>query len=201
MDYKLIFILTLVFPAISVSAFEQQTVYDEGIKAWLSENGLFDIQKEQEKTSNSDNMYLFIERKVTEIGEIVKGTAPEYSIDFPTYDIHNSRLSTNELIEPDSETKAILGNRFSISGDLGGGISSYLTVINELPYVGDDISILDVEGDNATITIDRNNFTLTSGANWSQKRTEIRDFDTGTLLVTVTKEIINHGKVAVAVER
>ncbi|MDD2755627.1 MAG: hypothetical protein PHS80_08885 [Methanothrix sp.] len=201
MDYKLIFILTLVFPAISVSAFEQQTVYDEGIKAWLSENGLFDIQKEQEKTSNSDNMYLFIERKVTEIGEIVKGTAPEYSIDFPTYDIHNSRLSTNELIEPDSETKALLGNRFSISGDLGGGISSYLTVINELPYVGDDISILDVEGDNATITIDRNNFTLTSGANWSQKRTEIRDFDTGTLLVTVTKEIINHGKVAVAVER
>jgi len=201
MDYKLIFILTLVFPAISVSAFEQQTVYDEGIKAWLSENGLFDIQKEQEKTSNSDNMYLFIERKVTEIGEIVKGTAPEYSIDFPTYDIHNSRLSTNELIEPDSETKAILGNRFSISGDLGGGISSYLTVINELPYVGDDISILDVEGDNATITIDRNNFALTSGANWSQKRTEIRDFDTGTLLVTVTKEIINHGKVAVAVER
>lgn len=201
MDYKLIFILTLVFPAISVSAFEQQTVYDEGIKAWLSENGLFDIQKEQEKTSNSDNMYLFIERKVTEIGEIVKGTAPEYSIDFPTYDIHNSRLSTNELIEPDSETKALLGNRFSISGDLGGGISSYLTVINELPYVGDDISILDVEGDNATITIDRNNFTLTSGANWSQKRTEIRDFDTGTLLVTVTKEIINHGKVVVAVER
>ena len=201
MDYKLIFILTLVFPAISVSAFEQQTVYDEGIKAWLSENGLFDIQKEQEKTSNSDNMYLFIERKVTEIGEIVKGTAPEYSIDFPTYDIHNSRLSTNELIEPDSETKALLGNRFSISGDLGGGISSYLTVINELPYVGDDISILDVEGDNATITIDRNNFALTSGANWSQKRTEIRDFDTGTLLVTVTKEIINHGKVAVAVER
>lgn len=201
MDYKLILILILIFPAISVSAFGQQTGYDEGIKAYLSESGIFDIPKKQENTSNSDNMYLFIERKVTEIGEIMKGTAPEYSIDFPTYDIHNSRLSTNELIELSPETKAILGNRFSISGDLGGGISSYLTVINELPFTRDDTSVLDVEGDNATITVDGNNFILTPGSNWSQKRTEIRDFDTGRLLVIVTKEIINHGKVVVAVER
>jgi hypothetical protein len=201
MDYKLILILILIFPAISVSVFGQQTAYDEGIKAYLSESGIFDIPKQKENTSNSDDMYLFIERKVTEIGEIIKGTAPEYSIDFPTYDIHNSRLSTNELIELNSETRAILGNRFSISGDLGGGISSYLTVINELPFIRDDTSVLDVEGDNATITVDGNNFILTPGSNWSQKRTEIRDFNTGTLIVTVTKEIINHGKVVVAVER
>jgi hypothetical protein len=96
--------------------------------------------------SVSPQTYLFIETQKHKNGTIINGTPSSLFIDAPTYDLRNSTLRTVERIELNSSTKAIYGNKFQISGDIGSGISSRLYPIRYLPYNYGEINILKIEG-------------------------------------------------------
>jgi hypothetical protein len=151
--------------------------------------------------SVSTQTYLFIETQKHKNGTIINGTPSSLFIDAPTYDLRNSTLRTVERIELNSSTKAIYGNKFQISGDIGSGISSRLYPIRYLPYNYGEINILKIEGYNVTLDCYGKNATLMPGNSYKRRTTQPETIGERLLNVTTTVTVYNHGKVAVKVER
>ena len=151
--------------------------------------------------TGNQQMFLFIETQKHKNGTVISGNSSQLAIDFPTYDLINSTLRTVERIELNSSIKAIYGNEFQISGDIGFGISSGLYPVKDLPYIYDKINILSIEGDNATLNCYGKNVTLVPGDSWKMETIQPEEIGDGLLNVTTTVTVFNHGKVAVMVER
>ena len=151
--------------------------------------------------TGNQQTFLFIETQKHKNGTVISGNASHLAIDFPTYDLINSTVSTVERIELNSSTKAIYGNEFQISGDIGFGISSGLYPVNYLPYNYGEINILSIEGDNATLDCYGRNVTLVPGDSWKIETIQPEKIGDGLLNVTTTVTVYNHGKVAVKIER
>jgi hypothetical protein len=151
--------------------------------------------------SGNQQTFLFIETQKHKNGTVISGNPSDLAIDFPTYDLRNSTLSTVERIELNSSTKAIYGNEFQISGDIGSGTSSGLYPVKDLPYSYGEINILSIEGDNVTLECYRKNVTLVPGGSWKIETIQPEKIGEGLLNVTTTVTVYNHGKVVVKVDR
>lgn len=144
---------------------------------------------------------LFLEVWTREKGEILEGMPMRMMIDFPTYRLSDGVLKSMRNIELPSPARALVGSGLSLSGDLGGGASSSLHPVMDLPYSVDNVSILSIDGDMATISYMGEQRTLRPGESWEEKREEIRSVGDARLKVAVNTTISNHGFVMLVGDR
>lgn len=143
--------------------------------------------------------YLFIEVKIVDNGTVISGMS--YSgknfIEAPTYELNGSVLRSSMPPELDSSFKAIYGSYYELAGDAGSGIASDIYPIKDYPYTQGNISILDIQGDEVTLSYDNNSITLLPGDPWKTKTHHIESDEYAVLNITSTTVISNYGKVAV----
>jgi hypothetical protein len=144
--------------------------------------------------------YLFIEVWEHQHGKIISGTAYKMMIDFPTYSLENSTLKSVMPVEIDPRALAILGKGSSLSGDMGGGAASGLSMIKETPlflgsYSGLNVSILGIEGEDIILDLSGRQMVLEPGESWKRERTDMQQIQDSLMKVTNTLTIWNHGRV------
>ncbi|HWQ18728.1 MAG TPA: hypothetical protein VN455_03050 [Methanotrichaceae archaeon] len=155
------------------------------------------------KSNESGNLqtFLFIETRTDKNGTIINGTPGTLFIDAPTYDLRDSSLRTVEEVELNSSTKAVYGSHFQIFGDIGGGISSWLDPVIDLPYNHGEINILKIEKDNVTLNCYGEDVTLMPRTSWRREKTQPEEIGDRLLNVTTNVTVYNHGNVSVKVDR
>jgi hypothetical protein len=149
----------------------------------------------------NEERYPFIETQTYKNGTIINGTPGMLFIDAPTYILEDSTLTTTIGVELNSSTKAIYGDEYQISGDIGSGISGELYPVRDLPYNYGEIEILKIEGDNVTLDCYGENVTLMPGSSWKGVTTRPEMIGERLFNVTTTVTVYNHGKVTVKVRR
>jgi hypothetical protein len=144
--------------------------------------------------------YLFIDVLEHQDGKIISGTAYKMMIDFPIYSLENHTLRSAVPIDIDPGASAILGKGSSLSGDMGGGAASGLSLIKETPhfigsYSGLNVSILGIVGEDIVIDLSGRQMVLEPGESWKRERTDTQQIQDSLMRVTTTLTIWNHGRV------
>jgi hypothetical protein len=116
-------------------------------------------------------------------------------IDFPTYSIRDSVLTSTLPAEVGAEARAVIGIGRSLSGDLGGGAASRLYPLNQLPYDADGVKITEIRGDVAIFDYQGKQITLGPGEKLQDSIEEFRTVEGTKYKVEITTLIQNHGRV------
>jgi len=146
----------------------------------------------------TNERYLFLEIWLNSYGEVIEGEARSLMIDFPTYTLSKDErlLSGTVDFDMNSSLIMILGKANSLSGDAGGGVSSYLEGIYSLPYdAGMGIRILGVEDGTVRLSVNGTEISLGPGKSWETRRDYTLRWERGTLRIEETLCITNFGYV------
>jgi hypothetical protein len=174
-----------------------------GWTSWLAVFGLLlmlPIVNAAAPSNDLGEKHLFIDVWEHQDGKVISGTAYKMMIDFPTYNLENSTLKSMVPVEIDPRALAILGKGSSLSGDMGGGAASGLSLIKETPhfignYSGLNVSILGIEGDDIIIDLSGRQMVLEPGESWKRERTDTQQIRDSLMKVTTTLTIWNYGRV------
>lgn len=139
---------------------------------------------------------LFIEMWTREEGTLEEGTTGRMMIDFPMYRVDGPNLRPVHALDLPADTLALAGSGLCLAGDLGGGATSSLYPVTELPYRLENATILNLQGDSATIAFKGQQKTLVPGESWQEESEEIRVVGDARMKVVVTTTITNHGRMA-----
>jgi hypothetical protein len=144
--------------------------------------------------------FIFIEQRTHIHGETIEGDYPRVMIDFPTYSFNekNGTLSGMVNFEINETLKAIYGSGLVLSGAAGGGASTGLDGIFDLPFRKDDFQLLKIDIDGTANIVYRGlSITLRKGEEWTNTTSTIDSKEAGNFkgkaMLTITDEIINHG--------
>jgi hypothetical protein len=149
-----------------------------------------------------EHQYVFIEFRSEEEGRVVQGEVPPGPmIDFPTFmfDPHSGALASSALNFPVSDSlKIVLGISRALRGAAGGGISSGLEGVYELPHTNTRLTIYGADDTGAAhVRFNNERITVESDGEWRQttSRTDTLSTPDGTAITvfTVTYRIINRG--------
>ncbi len=141
-----------------------------------------------------EEKYLFVEVRIERFGVIVNGSPSKIMIDFPTYVVDDSTLHVYGSIELNDSTILLLGGLYSISGDMGGGVSTNVYPVVALPYMFEDVKILNLSG-GGVVGIDYNGtvVALRPGGSWNYSYSCTEEFLECLFNVTVTITVENYG--------
>jgi hypothetical protein len=142
--------------------------------------------------------YIFIDVQTIENRTAIGGetTTGKHLIgSWPVYFMRGSNLQSSEIPKLDSSAKAIFGNDFRLSGNAGWGHVRRLYIIRDLPYTHGNITVLDIKGDNVSLSHDGSIFTLKPGDSWKNETHYIEKDDYGVQEVANTTVIDNRGVV------
>jgi hypothetical protein len=121
-------------------------------------------------------------------------------IDFPTYwfDNKNGTLTGIVNFEINETLKAIYGSGLVLNGEAGGGASTSLDGIFDLPYKEDDFQLLKIDTDGTVHIMYKGlSITLRKGEEWTNTTSKIDSKEVantkGKAMLTITDKIINHG--------
>ncbi|OPX79019.1 MAG: Periplasmic copper-binding protein (NosD) [Methanosaeta sp. PtaB.Bin039] len=143
---------------------------------------------------------LFLEVWTHEDGQALEGTPNRLMIDFPTYHLSDSVLRFQQHLNLSPQALAILGSGQSLSGDMGGGASSGLYQLLDLPHSLGEFAVLSIEGDSATFKFGNETRTLQPDQSWQLRSEEVRRIGEARVLVNSTTTISNHGRVTMLQE-
>lgn len=146
-------------------------------------------------TETLKTRYLLVEYWTHQHGE--ENCGPPIFIDFPTYSFHppSGVLNVyygNPVLEKDDV--GYVGSGDSLSGGLGGGISSYLTTFETCPFTRNEIVLRSFD-ETGTVFLDRAGeaIILIAGAEWiSSTVAAYKDPVTRGCIVTTTHRITNY---------
>ncbi|MCJ7444816.1 MAG: DNRLRE domain-containing protein [Methanotrichaceae archaeon] len=144
---------------------------------------------------NQSQEYLFLEVWTDENGTVLEGIPVSTMIDFPTYFIRDSMLTTMSPIDIGAKVKALIGIGSSLSGDLGGGAASSLYSIDQLPYDANGVKIVRINGDKATFDYQGKQITLGPDEEFRDSVEEFRTVAESKYKVEITTIIKNYGRV------
>jgi len=153
------------------------------------------LNSSQVISSDQSQNHLFLEVWTDENGTVLSGTPVLMMIDFPTYSLRDSVLTPTLPFGIGAEARAVIGIGRSLSGDLGGGASSSLYPINQLPYDADGVKITEIKGDVAIFDYQGKQITLGPGEKWQDSVEESRTVAGTEYKVEITTLIKNHGRV------
>jgi hypothetical protein len=121
-------------------------------------------------------------------------------IDFPTYSFDKKTGTLSGLInfKVNETLVAIYGSGLSLSGAAGGGASTGIDGVFDLPYKKDDLQILRIDLDGtAHMSYKGLSITLRNGEEWTNATSRIDSKEVGNMkgkaMLTITDKIINHG--------
>jgi hypothetical protein len=144
--------------------------------------------------------YVFIEQPTHIHGELLEGNYRGPMIDFPTYSFDSKTGALTGMInfETNDSLVAIYGSGLGLSGAAGGGASTGLDGVFDLPYKKDDLQILKIDPDGtAHINYKGLPITLRNGEEWTNTTSRIDSKEVGNMkgkaMLTITDKIINHG--------
>ncbi|HDN01772.1 MAG TPA: hypothetical protein ENF42_02235 [Candidatus Bathyarchaeota archaeon] len=145
-----------------------------------------------------EEKYLFFEVRIDRYGVLVNGSSSKIMIDFPMYVVEDSTLRVMGSLELNSSVILLLGGLHSISGDMGGGVSSNVYPVLSLPYIFEDVEILSV-GDGGRVEVAYNGtfLTLKPGESWNYSYSVVEEFMDGFFNITVTIAVENYGYLSV----
>lgn len=152
--------------------------------------------EERSRTAEPEGL-LFIEVWTKEDGVALSGTPPRMMIDFPTYDLSGFILSSYTPVENLSTAIAIVGVGYTLSGDMGGGASSYLQPLAGTPADAGPLRILTIDNETVRFEIDGLSREVGPGESWERSSEETRTGDGFQMRVTTKVSVKNHGRVAV----
>jgi len=139
---------------------------------------------------------LFIEVWTREQGQLEEGTFARMMIDSPMYRLRDSTLRSVYELDMPVGTMAVAGSGLSLAGDLGGGATSSLYPVTELPYQMGNVTLFSLDGDSVTVGFRGQQKILTPGESWQEEWEETRTVGDARMLVKATTTISNHGRVA-----
>jgi hypothetical protein len=152
------------------------------------------------QTPTTAGTYIFIEQHTHIHGEPLEGNYRGLMIDFPTYSFEskNGTLRGRINFEMNDSLVAIYGSGLGLSGAAGGGASTGLDGVYDLPYKKDDLQILRIDIDGtAHISYRGLSITLRNGEEWTNTTSRIDSKEVGNIkgkaMLTITDKIINHG--------
>ncbi|MCX6659991.1 MAG: hypothetical protein NTX81_06390 [Candidatus Bathyarchaeota archaeon] len=144
--------------------------------------------------------YIFIQQHTHIHGESLEGNYRGPMIDFPTYSFDNKTGTLRGMMnfEINDTLVAIYGSGLGLSGAAGGGASTSLYGVFDLPYKKDDLQILRIDLDGtAHISYRGLSITLRNGEEWTNTTSRIDSKEVGNMkgkaMLTITDKIINHG--------
>jgi len=162
----------------------------------------FRIIKEKPEWPLSIDKYVFIEQHTHTEGEVIEGEksmkcgGPREMIDEPTYSFNSETEILNGMIgfKVDETLKLVYGSGRSLSGFAGGGVSTNLTGIYNIPYTGINVIIHKIENNGTVhLTYKGNKIILETNEKWEDTFTKIEEFDFCKIKYTITDKIINYG--------
>ncbi|MHC1703025.1 MAG: hypothetical protein AB9846_03855 [Tenuifilaceae bacterium] len=123
----------------------------------------------------SDDEFVFVEYLLTQDGEVISGNPPKrMRIDGPTYrfdketkklDIHR----TDNLLA--DSIKILLGNGKILKGAAGGGVSTRLTNITNLPYSENKLTINKIDKNGLSFTFNNQKMSIKVDEEWQSSTT------------------------------
>jgi len=122
-----------------------------------------------------DNEFVFVEYLLTQEGEVISGNPPKgMRIDGPTYrfDKETKQLDIHRTdnLQIDS-VKILLGNGKILKGAAGGGVSTRLSNIKNLPYSENKLTINKIDKNGISFTFDKQKVKLKVDDEWQSSTT------------------------------
>jgi hypothetical protein len=152
------------------------------------------------QTPRTAGTYIFIEQRTHIHGELLEGNYRGLMIDFPTYSFESKNGTLTGILnfEINDSLVAIYGSGLVLSGAAGGGASTGLDGVYDIPYKKDDLQILKIDPDGtAQINYKGLPITLRNGEEWTNTTSRIDSKEVGNMkgkaMLTITDKIINHG--------
>jgi hypothetical protein len=120
------------------------------------------------------------------------------NVHISTGKLSNGTLTGMVNFEINETLKAIYGSGLVLSGAAGGGASTGLDGIFDLPFRKDDFQLLKIDIDGTANIVYRGlSITLRKGEEWTNTTSTIDSKEAGNFkgkaMLTITDEIINHG--------
>ncbi len=159
----------------------------------------FTIKKEVTGWSLPSNKYIFLDQHAQIDGKIIEGggTCAGPLIDFLNHSFNKETKVVSGMINfeaTNEKLKVVFGSGLSLSGGAGGGISTELTGIYEIPYKNSKIEINKVDSEGTIYFLYKGKeITLKSGEEWKEVKTEIIRRESCERKDTITDRIINYG--------
>lgn len=145
--------------------------------------------------SGGGTLFLEVWRDVS--GKVLEGEPRKLMIDFPTYkfDEETGELSGITNFDINRSHLLVVGLGESLSGDAGGGVSSHLVAIDDLPCDIEGIRITAISNGKITLEYMGQEISLAPGEKWTNTSKSIQSFGETRMKIIETITITNHGYV------